>query len=619
MIADWKEKIVPPKEVLKKIEPGMNIFIGTGSAEPRSLLHCLMHAKGFALQDLTLIQVLSFGDAISLEALETNRYRLKTFFSGWVSAGAIASGLVDLVPSRFSAIPRLMKAGLIPVDVVFVQITPPNKDGFCSLGMGVDVARKAMIRAEMVIGEINHEIPFTYGDTLVPFDAFDMVVESTEPPLAFPRFKVAPVFEKLAENVAGVIEDGSCLAYTFGPLFEALPKYLSKKKDLGIHSPFFTDALMELVKSGAVTNRRKKVFKGRSLISYALGGKELMAFLDHNPMVEFQALDEVYNPMEIGRNSRFVFIYPVRQVDLSGRVALHNTADRVTAGHGQLADLFNGAEISPGGYTIVALPSRNLQGQSNIHLRVDASPDLLSPPESIGLVATEYGVAHMKGKTLRERAQALIDIAHPDDRAQLIEKAKQKNLIYQDQIFLSDSARFYPADLEIRHTFKNKTVVRFRAIKPSDEDQMRQLFYRFSDQAIYYRYFSPVKTMPHKRMQEYVNVDYRNTLSIVGLAGGPEKQTLIAEARFVREAENPYVDTAFIVDEAYQGLGIASYLYRLLAKHAEERGAQGMTADVLTTNQAMFKVFEKGPFPLQVHVENGVYSVTVKFDTLKEK
>jgi len=609
-IPSWKKKIVSPGDVLKKIGPGMNIFIGTGAAEPRTLVNCLMQEEVSGLQDLTLIQLVSFGDAISYKALQSKRYRLKTFFSGWVSAEAISAGQVDLVPSRFSAIPLLMKEGQIPIDIAFVQITPPNRAGYCSLGVGVDVARRAMTQADLVVGEINNDIPFTLGDTFVPFDAFDMVIESSDPPFYFPRFLVDPVFDKLAANVASVIEDGSCLAFTFGPIFEALPKHLADKKDLGVHTPFFTDALMELVKSGAVTNRKKDSFRGRSLTAYALGSRELMQFLDKNPIVEFQSIDKVFNPMEIGRNHRFVLIIPVRRVDLSGRMALHNSAGHVTAGPGQMADFFNGAELSQGGYTIVALPSRNRQGTPNIRISVEDSPDLLSLPESIDLVVTEQGIAHLRGKTLRERAQALIEIAHPEDRPALVEGAKKINILYKDQIFLADSAHFYPGDIETRHMFKNNINVRFRAIKPSDEDQMRRLFYRFSDKAIYYRYFSPIKTMPHEKTQEYVNIDYRNVLSIVALVGKPGQQTIIAEARFAKHQNKPFVDIAFIVDEAYQGYGIATYLYQMLAKLAKDRRAQGMTADVLSSNRAMLKVFEKGDFPVQAKLEQGIYALT---------
>ncbi|MCG8566660.1 MAG: GNAT family N-acetyltransferase, partial [Desulfobacterales bacterium] len=403
----WKQKTVSTDQVLENIEPGMNIFIGTGTAEPRTLVSALMTAQTHRMDDLTLIQLLSFGDAISYKALKSQRYRLKTFFSGWVSAEAITQGRVDLIPSRFSAIPALIKEKQIPIDVAFVQITPPNKAGYCSLGVGADVARRAMSHASLVVGEINEEIPFTLGDTFVHMDSFDMIVESKTPPFYFPRYPVEPIFDRLAEHVASVIEDGSCLAFTFGPLFEALPKYLRHKKDLGIHSPFFTDALMELVQSGAVSNRAKGMFRGRSLTSYALGTKDLMRWLDKNPMVEFQAVEKVFSPMEIGRSRKFVMILPVRQVDLAGRIALHRSQVNVSAGPGQVTDFLNGAEISRGGYTMMALHSRNRKDKPNIRLNISDSAELFTLPESVDIVVTEQGVAHLRGRTLRERAQAL--------------------------------------------------------------------------------------------------------------------------------------------------------------------------------------------------------------------
>lgn len=610
-VPSWKQKLVSLDHVLKKIEPGMHIFIGTGTAEPRTLVNGLMTAEGYRLEDLTLIQLLSFGDAISVKALKSHRYRLRTFFSGRVSAKAITQGQVDMIPSRFSAIPALIKEDQIPIDVAFVQVTPPNDAGYCSLGVGVDVARRAMASADLVVGEINDAMPFTLGDTFVHRDSFDMLVESKDPPLYFPRYPVEKVFDRLAENLASVIEDGSCIAFTYGPIFEALPKYLSRKRELGIHTPFFTDALMDLVKSGAVSNRQKGMFRGRSLTAYALGSKELMQWLDKNPMVEFQAIEKVFSPMEIGRNRRFVMILPVRRVDLSGRVALHRGSVNVSAGPGQISDFLNGAEISRGGYTMVALTSRNREGSPNIRLSLTEAMDIISQPESVDVVVTEHGVAHLRGRTLRERAQALIEIAHPEDRPGLVEGAKQGKILYQDQMFLADSAHFYPSEIEIRHLFKDDLQVRFRAIKPSDEDMMRRLFYRFSDKAIYYRYFSPIKTMPHAKMQAYVNVDYRDVLSVVGLVGEPGHQTIIAEARIAKYPDKPFVDIAFVVDEDYQGHGIATFLFQMLARLAKERGAVTMTADVLSSNRAMLKVFEKGDFPVTAKLEGGAYALEI--------
>ena len=612
--SEWETRVVKPEQVMSHIEPGMNIYIGTGVGEPRTLVKHLMTSNAANLKDLELIQLVSLGDAISVAALDANAYRLKTFYSGWVASEAITAGRVDLIPSSFSRIPRLMESGRIPIDVAFIQITPPNDAGYCSMGVAVDVGRFAMQKAAIVVGEINEEIPVTLGDTFVPLDDFDYVVRASEKPIYFERWPVDDVFDRIAANVASVVEDGSCIAYSIGPLFEALTGHLKHKKNLGIHTPFFTDALMDLVNSGAVTNRNKAVFRGKSLTSYAFGTPQLMRWLHRNPLVEFQGLDKVFTPGNIGLNPRFVAMLPARKADLSGRIALHFGKGNVTAGPGDVVDLFRGAELSQGGITIFALPSRNRKQASNILMSVRDFPNQFSVRESVDMIITEYGVASLSGRTVRERAQALIDIAHPDDRENLVVQAKKEKILYKDQIFLKESAHLYPAEIASQHTFKGDVIVRFRAIKPSDEEEMRRLFYRFSDESVYYRYFSPIKTMPHAKMQAYVNVDFSQTLSIVGLVGEPGQGHIIAEARFQKHPQRPYADVAFVVDEAYQGIGIATYLYRMLTRLAKDRGILGLTADVLASNKGMMKVFEKGQATVHAKLESGAYHLEIPFE-----
>jgi acyl-CoA hydrolase len=611
---EWEKKVVTPGDVFEKIKPGMSIFLGTGVGEPRTLVKHLMSSDAANLKDLELIQLVSFGDAISLKALDTQTYRLKTFFSGWVASEAITAGRVDLIPCIFSKIPQLIKSGRIPIDVAFIQITPPNQAGYCSLGVAVDVIREAMEAASMVVGEINPDIPVTFGDTFVSLSDFDYVIRSTEKPITFDRWPADDVFDRVAANVASVIEDGSCIAFSPGPLFEALGKHLIYKRNLGVHTPFITDALMDLLNSGAVTNRNKEIFRGKTLACYAFGTEELLAWLDRNPLVEFQGIDKVFNPAKIGLNPRFVAVLPARKVDLSGRVALHFGKGNVTAGPGDAMDLFHGAGLSRGGLTVFALPSRNRKQEPNIQLTVEDFPNQFSIRESVDMVISEFGIATLSGRTLRERAQALIEIAHPDDRRQLVQSAKAQKIIYADQIFLEASAHLYPAEISSQQSFKANTNVRFRAIKPSDEDEMRRLFYRFSDKSVYYRYFSPIKTMPHAKMQEYVNVDFGQVLSIVGLVGDPGQGHIIAEARFVKEKNRPWAEVAFIVDEAYQGIGVATYLYKMLIRLAKDLGIQGFTADVLASNKAMMKVFEKGGAIVKAQLEYGVYTLTIPFD-----
>ncbi len=605
---------VPPQEALEKIEPGMKIFVGTGVAEPRTLLKNLMASDNPNLQDLELIQLVSLGDVITMKGLQSQKFRLKTFFSGWVASEAITQGYVDMIPSRFSRVPSLIASRMLPIDAAFIQITPPDEAGYCSLGMAVDVARQAMEQASIVIGEINTQIPRTYGDTFVHLSEFDLLVRSDDPPIYFRRWPFDSVIEQVAANVASVIEDGSCICFSIGPIYEALAKFLVNKHNLGIHTPFFTDALMDLVRSGAVTNRNKGVYLGKSLCSYAFGTKELMTWLDRNPLVEFQGINTVFNPVQIGRNPKFIVVIPGRKVDLTGRIAMHIGAGNVAASPGEALDFVNGAELSDGGATIFALPSRNRKGEPNIRLSVEDLPNQFNLRESVDMIITEYGVANMRGRTVRERAQFLIDIAHPDDRKLLFDTAKEHKILYQDQIYILDSAHLYPSEIATKHTFKGDLEVRFRAIKPSDEEEMRNLFYRFSDKTVYYRYFSPIKVMPHAKMQQYVNVNYNTTMSIVGLVGPPEQEHIIAEARFVKDKKRPYGDMAFVVEEKYQGSGIATYLYEMLIRLAKERGLHGFVADVLASNKSMMKVFEKGRYPVQATLSQGAYELTINFN-----
>ncbi|MBW1819420.1 MAG: GNAT family N-acetyltransferase [Deltaproteobacteria bacterium] len=614
----WSRKMVAPEKALSKIRPGMRIFLGTSVAEPRSMTKALMASDSRNLQDLELVQLVSLGDTISFADRFTEKFRLKTFFSGWVASEAITSGRVDLIPCRFSQVPQMIASGAIGIDAAFVQITPPDRAGYASLGVSVDVARQAMERASLVVGEINRDVPRTLGDTFVHVDDFDYLIESTEPPIYFDRWPFDEVYDKVAANVASLIEDGSCIAFSIGPVFEALAPHLVHKRNLGVHSPFFTDALMDLVNSGAVTNRRKDVFRGKCLSAYAIGTKKLMHWLHRNPLVEFQGIDVVADPKRLGKNDGFVVVVPARRVDLTGGTALPFGKVNVGMGPGETQEFFTGATLSSGGRTIVALPSRNRKGGSNILLSLEGYPNQFPVRESLDLVVTEFGVAPLAGRTIRERALALIDIAHPEIRADLVKQAKDAHILYPDQIYLSESGRLYPEEMAAEHVFKDGLTVRFRAIRPSDVDEMRRLFYRFSDEAVYYRYFSPIKTMPHARMQDYVNIDYRRTMSVVGLVGEPGEGRIIAEARYVRLPDRPLADVAFVVDETHKGKGIAGYLFETLMKIANERGIEGFTADVLATNTAMLKVFEKSPVPFKAVLDSGVYTLEIPFWPGKE-
>ncbi len=614
--AAWESGVVSPEEVLYKIKPGMTVFLGSGVAEPRTLMKALIDSGLSNTNDLELIQLTSHSDMLSLKKRDWQKHRLKTFFSTMVTTEAVVAGSVDLIPARISQIPRIIKSKRIPIDVAFIQITPPNEDGYCSLGVAVDIAREAMRQASLVVGEINTKIPFTFGDTIVSIADFDLLVKSTQPPAYFKRWPVDSVMDKVAANIARLIEHGDCLCLFTGSLSEALSRHLTGKRHLGIHTSYFTDALMDLVKSGAVTNYRKKTFRGKSVASYALGTPQLMSWLDRNPLIEFQGIEQVFNPTQIGRNANVVVVEEAHRVDLLGRIVFPAGKGSIISGPGQSADIFAGVEISRGGRAVIGLPSRNARGEPNIAVMLRNLRNQFHMRESIDAVVTEYGIANLRWRTIRERAQALIDIAHPDDRQNLVEQAKQKKILFEDQIFLSGSAHLYPMDIETKHTFRNQTKVSLRAIKPSDEEAMRRLFYRFSDQTVYRRFFYPIRTMPHDKMQEYVNIDYGETMSVVALVGEADQETIVAEARYSMDEESLYGDVAFVVDEKYQDLGIATYLYEMLIRLAKERGLKGFTATVLQANKGMMKVFENGHLPVNARLRDGIYKLTIPFEQL---
>lgn len=606
----WKEKLVKPDKVIEKLTPGMTIFIGTGTAEPKTLFKHLKASRDSTL-DLEIFQLVSLGDAISMKEKHSSIYRLKTFFSGWDADEAITKGLADFIPSRYYQIPELFRSKQINIDTVFIQITPPNEAGFCSLGVCVDVAHLAMQQASFVVGEINKWMPRTFGNTFVNIADFDMLIEAEEPQIYFDRWQFDHVYDKIAENVSSMIDDRSCIGFSIGPLYEALAKHLIHKKDLGIHTPFFFDNMMDMVKSGAVTNQYKKNYQGKSLTSYAVGTPALMEWLDNNPMVEFQSIDQVFNPVHISSNPKFVAILPARKVDLYGRIALHTGRGNVGTGPGEVIDFFNGALLSEGGSAIFALPSRNRHNEPNIILSAVNYPNQFSLWESVSIIATEYGIASVSGRTVRERAQALIDIAHPDDRQKLIEEARKKRIIYQDQIYIKESAYLYPSEIKTKHTFKNGLEVCFRAIKPSDEENMRRLFYRFSDESVYYRYSSKIRAMPHAKMQEYVNIDYKNNLSVVAEI---KNGKLIAEARFSAfRTGDTYPELAIFVDENYQDLGIATYILTMLMQQAKERNLNGFKGYILPSNKKILKVLKKIDWELNVEFEEDVYSLIINF------
>jgi len=594
---NWQQRLVEAPTIVEQIKPGMTVWIGSGPAEPALLVATLLDSPSLSHRDAEMIQAIAGGPALTAAMAGTNPLRFKTF----AGLEAVAkAGRIEVIPGRLADVPALIRDGLVPIDLVMVRVCRPDERGHFYLGPCADATLAAMDRARIVVGEITPELPMT-GDAGLDADCFTHFVQAAQPMACLPQPVPGPLDYAIAGHLARVIKPGATLSFFPGPLADALVKALAGQAALGLHLAWFTDAAMDLVRAGVC---------GASSVQagYAAGSRELMDWLNTTDKVVFRDLETIFNPARIGQSHRVVTIVPAAAVDLCGSFAADPGTGPYRLGNEVVDPFVLGARLSADGLVVAALASRSDSGDPGFCLDLGRSP-----AGTADIVVTEQGVARLRGLTLRERAQALIDIAHPKDRPALVEGAKAADILYSDQLFLAECALDHPSAIGAEATFKGGLRVRFRPIRPSDEEGMRRLFYRFSKEAVYYRYFAPVTTMPHEKMQAYVNADCADTVSIVGLAAEGAGERLIAEARYVAEPGRPWAEVAFVVDEALQGKGIATFIFRMLVEAARQRGIKGFTAQVLATNKAMLSVFEKGGLALEARLNHGVYDIRIPF------
>jgi len=462
-----------------------------------------------------------------------------------------------------------------------------------SLGVAIDVASTVIKNASIVIAEVNPNMPVTYGETSIHIDQVDYILQSNHPLLERERKPFNNVQERIGWHVSNLIQDGSTVVLHVGKIFDAIAMHLMSKKNLGILTNVVSDWVIDLVKAGAISVDRKKESGGQISTSYCYGTKELYDFVDRNQLFGFYPIARLANPLFLKDIPRLISIMNVEKIDITAARVLVYSGDDLISGYESKFNFAAGTAFSGSGKVIFVLNSVDKNGESNIVLSFDRDNNRVKSTLSAArYVVTEFGVASLFGKSIRERALSLIEIAHPEHRERLFNEAKKEGYIYPDQIYKSIAAN-YPYKLETVKTFKDGLELKIRPIKASDEDMMRRLFYKFSDESKYYRYFTHVKVMPHKNMQKYLSVDYENILSIVAVHQQGNIERIVAEARYAVYPDEDAYEMAFLVDEDYQGKGIATFMANYLIKIAKERGIKKLKASVLSQNQKMLQVFEK--------------------------
>lgn len=598
------QKVVFAEEAVSNIRNGSRVFIGTGCGEPQHLIDAMVGHR--RLQDIMIYQMLSYTLARYVDdPTFLNRFSLKLFFISVSMRKAAFEGKLDYIPAYLSQIPRLFASHRIGLDVAMIQVSPPDRFGYCSLGVSVDITRSGMENAEMVIAQVNNRMPRTWGDSFVHVDDIDYLVVNEEPLVERPfDDREDEVVRRIGHYVSQLVDDGSTLQVGFGRVPNAILRYLGNKNDLGLHTQVITDGFLPLFETKVITNKKKTLLPGRALASLCMGSHELYRYVDNNPNFYFRSSEFVNDPTVIARNDRLVSISSALEVDLTGQVCSDSMGYLVYSGIGDQVDFIRGSAMSKGGFSIVALPSTAQNGTiSRIVSHLSEGAGVATTRGDVNFIVTEYGIAELKGKGIYQRVMELAQIAHPKFREQLIEAAKEHHYIFADQLPPSREDLLFLEGYKSVLKLRSGKSIEFRPLLPSDEFAYRNFFYSLQAKTIYLRFFHSKRLFPREVLQRHwSHIDYRKNTSIIGLAQRGGHKEIVAIGSYAMESEQR-AEVAFVVREDSQGQGIASYLLEVLERIARENGYTSFSANVLSENTAMLHVFKKR-YP---HMKNTVY------------
>ncbi|MBF0289475.1 MAG: GNAT family N-acetyltransferase [SAR324 cluster bacterium] len=614
---DWHEKyagkIVTAKKAVADVKRGQRVFIGSGAAEPQLLVEALSE-RGKDLADNQVIHIRSLGVAAYTESKFSDKFRYNTFFIGDNVRDAVSQGRADYTPIFLSEVPRLMYQGKATMDVALIQVTPPDEHGFCSYGVSVDIVKAATETAKIVVAEINPQMPRTLGNSFIHVDQIDRIVENDTPILEMPPTPVDEIAQRIGQHIANLVEDGSTIQMGIGTIPDSVLTELRHHKDLGVHTEMLSDGILDLIEGGVVTGACKTIHKHKVVASFAIGTKRLYDFIDDNPMFEFYPNEYSNDPFLIGQNVKMVAINSALEIDLTGQVCADSVGSYFYSGIGGQVDFIRGASRSAGGKPIIALPSTySVDGKmvSRIVPMLNQGAGVVTSRGDVHYVVTEYGSADLHGKTIRERALALIHIAHPDFREELMKAAKEQHYVYSDQLVSPEIGLPEVEKLKTTMTAKEGIKVHFRPVKPTDEGMLQELFYRSSIETIYLRFFTYLKALPHSKAQQMAHVDYDKNLALVGSIIEEGHEAIIAVGFYDVDPKTKFADSAFMVRDDWQDKGVGKYLMSRLIDIAHERGIKGFTADILARNTRMRHVFDEcAPAPIQSTMEEGYYHLT---------
>lgn len=617
-LSKYIHKITTPENALSCIKSGDRVFVGTGCATPRILTNGLENLQK-DLEDVQLYHFLVKGAVPFKDGIPNTKFYHKSFFIDRDMQSLIKQGRGDYIPISITQVPNLLRNGGLTIDVALIQVTMPDEYGFVSLGVSADITHAVIQHAGIVIAELNPNMPRTNGDTFVPMKRIDRAVIVDSPVIEFSNSHVDDsISERIAQHIARIIDNGSTLQIGLGRIPNAMLKYLTHRRDIGVHSDVITDSIVDLVEKGIINGKEKSLHPGKIVTSYCLGTRRLYDLIDNNPLFSFYPIEYVCDPSIISKNRKMVSVTQALAIDLMGQVCSDQFEGELYSGISTQPDFLRGTANSLEGKPIICLASTTENGkESRIRPLLREGEGVSIPRSDVHYVVTECGTAYLFGKTIQEKALALIEIAHPSFRSELLEAAKRLGYLRSGQGLKckSDGAIecWYPQKEEREFMLKNNTKIVVRPSKASDVNGLQNLFYQLPPEDVYTRFFRNLKCLSVSEAEHLCNVDYNKEMAFVITAGERENEKIVGSSFYTVNPSTHMADVAYMVLHEWQGMGLGTILQQRMVEYAKSKGLRGFTADILANNQAMLKLAKKCGKVTQ-KLSRDVYEVEMLFD-----
>ncbi len=616
---NYVEKRCSGKKAIGLIRSGQRVFIGSSCGEPQYLVRELAEAAD-TFTDIEIVRLLSLESTpLTLIADESRdqSFNIRSFYLGSAKTKSLAKNMRFVTPMNLSAVPRLFETRRLPIHVALIQVSPPDDFGWMSLGISVDITLAAAISADLVIAQVNSRMPRVLGRSFIHVNDVDAIVECEEALLTvgeLPELDAANLIGRLVERL---VDDGSTIQFSPGTTPQATLLALSDKNDIGVHTQYVTTDIMRLVSMGVITNRKKGFNNGKLVASSAIGTRNLYEFLDDNPAIEFHPSDYVNDPGVISRHNKMVSMNVPMAMDLTGQVAADALSYNHFSGVTGMLDFIRGASRSEGGKSILMLTSTSADGKKSRIVSMLKDTAIVVPRGDVQYVVTEYGAVNLFGKSLQERAMAMISIAHPDFREELFFEARKMGLLGAERSLSESLHGIYPIKLEETREIAGESIT-IRPAKPVDERRIQEHFYNLDKDDIYSRFFQARSRFVRDDLESMFHIDYIKNLTLLAVVGEFGFGKVVAVGEYLLDPARNIAEIAFSVSKEWQGRRLGKIIIQKLSEAARENGISGLVAYTLPRNQGMLKLFKGLPYKTTTEYDGEVVELTCMFDAPSE-